>query len=626
MPGTKSISEVRDLYDLIELYGSLDKNADGLLGAGEVSAEEIAAGDRGGIGSANADVKDGFLSPWEVAQMRGFKWEDVRPLRIANQIHHTAFNDIKSLSKHVELGDIVFKTGAPLLFHSNGVVREGVTAQAMTFNSVPLPAGTRLSFNSAGRLASAILVEPISYRKIAMPIGTKIEFGETPLFISSEENAFSNDGIHYIEIAYDGPVSHRKLAKDSMFPIFKSGNETIYAHLSKGDDLILIDENEVRFSGVNLNSETALLGFSCAKGSIIQFDPALHAIFLKGDIRQSGIRFQEIVIDTRSLQRGGILTEDTVVMIGNRPYKFAAHRYVAFTPENMIVQATLAEAVESPYGTGVFPAGSDVAFSDDGRLLEGSMACFHTLFPGISLTGEATPKDIVHIMKSLKELPRKVIASIREIHLASKNEEDSAEYKYEDGHADQDGHTITLQKGRWKGDPNYFEHFALILHEAAHIFTFEQEERSSKFSDRWKQIVAGVDGDVYGKDIELASDKTIMTHWTSKDQSASDQGPRNGCVSAYGCQNLYEDVATHVRTIVSDPGLYRELIDPDSKFYENDKDQKKYAPVYRAKLELLHEYGFITDAKYREIVPEEPKQKHQDIANFCAREAVNCPQ
>ncbi len=72
MPGTKSISEVRDLYDLIEFYGNLDKNADGLLGPDEVSAEEIAAGDRGGIGSANADVKDGFLSPWEVMLMRGF--------------------------------------------------------------------------------------------------------------------------------------------------------------------------------------------------------------------------------------------------------------------------------------------------------------------------------------------------------------------------------------------------------------------------------------------------------------------------------------------------------------------------------------------------------------------------
>jgi len=33
---------------------------------------------------------------------------------------------------------------------------------------------------------------------------------------------------------------------------------------------------------------------------------------------------------------------------------------------------------------------------------------------------------------------------------------------------------------------------------------------------------------------------------------------------------------------------------------------------------LLHNYGFITEAKYREIVP-----MHPDMAAFC--QTVNCP-
>jgi hypothetical protein len=46
----------------------------------------------------------------------------------------------------------------------------------------------------------------------------------------------------------------------------------------------------------------------------------------------------------------------------------------------------------------------------------------------------------------------------------------------------------------------------------------------------------------------------------------------------------------------------------------------RYAPVYHAKLDLLREYGFITEQEYWKVVP-----PHPAIADFCAREAVNCP-
>jgi|GEM_PF-5720319 len=107
-----------------------------------------------------------------------------------------------------------------------------------------------------------------------------------------------------------------------------------------------------------------------------------------------------------------------------------------------------------------------------------------------------------------------------------------------------------------------------------------------EFRKKWEEIA----GDVYGKDLgeKVIADRNAVS-W-------SDGGgdPRYGCVRPYGCNNIYEDIATFVEPIVNkDFAFYQALITPGSKRYDSR---------YRQKLDLLHEYGFMVDEDYQKIV------------------------
>ena len=191
--------------------------------------------------------------------------------------------------------------------------------------------------------------------------------------------------------------------------------------------------------------------------------------------------------------------------------------------------------------------------------------------------------------------------------------------------------------------------YEIWLHEAAHIRTGEldtpsaAEKRSKEeelkvyhgqltessddnggvpegksFKEKWLTATGGdtLLNNYYGYDRgELVVAERNAVTWSDGVEEA-----RYGCVSAYACNNYWEDVAETAEVAAAKPEYYADLIDSKSSYYEEKMWKpvsgwkapqimipsiaKDWAEIYREKLELSHEYGFITDAHYRQIVPE----------------------
>ncbi len=669
MPGTKSISEVKDLYDLIELYGSLDKNADGLLGSGEISAEEIKSGDRGGIGSANSDVRDGFLSPWEVAQMLGFKWEDVRAFKIANLFRHQIFPNIANLQQDIEIDGITYKAGTSLEFHPNGKVAQGTLAKDyyfLTSSDMRISAGSNIFFNLNGKFQRGVLASAASVAGVSCPVGSEVRFVESTgsVVLSFGNNPVNIDGIFYQEIAVSSKSKQqtRTLTRESSIPLTSSG--ILRVPLPAGHK-VTVDGNLAPHPE-RLSMPVTINRIVCPVGTY--FEPLssetwTYGVTLRAPASEmllfngAGLRSVHIHGD------GSIYSMDFIepisITVGSLTIKVAS---IDFYPDRSVKSVKLAEDLPSPYGNRMVHRRGDVIFFlRNSALVEGSLEAFNRLFPHIKLSGQLNSSEIERIMLSLDELPTSVTESINGINFTYHNRtDDLLTTGIDEGiNANPVNMTITL----WK---DHIPERSLFQHEAAHIFTYHQQriaaqniqrrttnidylrynsalqqdtdivsaqaseelevirqEMARSFEGQWQRIVDD-GGIVYGTVAKQKKNYRALV-WISKDVKGEEEGPRYGFVRSYGSQDFYEDVATHVEMIWDNPELYRQLITPYSKFYEEHQDQRRYATVYRAKLELLHKYGFITEAKYREIVTEERKPKEQDIVDFCNREAVNCP-
>ena len=105
----------------------------------------------------------------------------------------------------------------------------------------------------------------------------------------------------------------------------------------------------------------------------------------------------------------------------------------------------------------------------------------------------------------------------------------------------------------------------------------------------------------------------------SDHRNGAEDKPRDGFMCNYGRVSIWEDVATSAEAAHTSPKGYARLTD------KNDlhPDQKRFARVYRAKLDLLLEYGFITQKTYRDIMEYRSKPTDPAMAAFCAN--LNCP-
>ncbi len=762
MAGIKSISDVKDLYYLIELYAELDKNADGLLGPDEASAEEIAAGDKGGVGSANFDVKDGFLSPWEVAEMRGtafFSVSAVAAMKAMNQKGRT-FPDIEHLDRDLEIGGVTYMAGTKIHFDPAGTIYSGVIKGGMTmkdlvqaarkgadlseipdnfkYGNFTIPSGTELR-RRKGRVVGITAKEDITLAGMRVPAGTRIvtqgaggvklrppkntiiqlhtiKFRD--VYIAFEENGearvlwgilaedqtlpFAMTAKRSIELPFKGGTGIRinkgrvvttgVLARDvhrfagidlyvpatsALYPRHGGGfsisaedgdgatedplrivyDSVGYHRLSFDAELkpslgvlgngtrvplfanrsfsILFRVEKIRWEesfnaaglpNVSMTEEPMLVsGVQCPPHTSIDHSELGDEITLTAPegkfLLRGGVKLKSIRIHEDRSIRAIEFVEPTSMKVGSRRIKvWSMH----FRADGSILSIKPAEDV---YGLGsarsVFRKNEGIFFSRTGMPFEFTPGGFERAYPGIKMTGLSEPDEIGRTMMNLEEIPPAVRATIKSFYFGFKKDGKVEFLDDEGGHADPETMTIVL----WKDKDMYLD-AAGLQHEAAHIFTFHLQgidgiHPPTDFEERWSRL--GNASERYGKFTQKKDDKTVSTRWKYADSDGSTEGPRYGFMDSYGAQNFYEDVARHVETIWRDPDRYAQLIDPGSRFYAMHEDQKKYASVYRAKLELLREHGFITEEKYREILPQKPKAKHPRIASVCAREAVNCP-
>ncbi|MFH1455422.1 MAG: hypothetical protein ABIF40_00550 [archaeon] len=121
--------------------------------------------------------------------------------------------------------------------------------------------------------------------------------------------------------------------------------------------------------------------------------------------------------------------------------------------------------------------------------------------------------------------------------------------------------------------------------ELLRLCTEADVKTADKFISKWKTVA----GDVYGKDLGFGYVQDLSVLWQD-----GTHGPRHGCVRAYGCNNEMEDIATFTEQLAEkDYDFYRGLID-------SCNNRENYE-IYRNKIELLHEYKFMTDDEYYSI-------------------------
>jgi len=103
----------------------------------------------------------------------------------------------------------------------------------------------------------------------------------------------------------------------------------------------------------------------------------------------------------------------------------------------------------------------------------------------------------------------------------------------------------------------------------------------------WNQIVGGIYGQNLADPSISGVGNRLSRIWTD-----GSTDPKNGFVRAYGANNFKEDVATYVEAVYTNPGIFKDLINPKSP---------KYDEKYLKKLLLLKEYGFITSKEWKAI-------------------------
>ncbi|MBI4919472.1 hypothetical protein HY837_06060 [archaeon] len=155
------------------------------------------------------------------------------------------------------------------------------------------------------------------------------------------------------------------------------------------------------------------------------------------------------------------------------------------------------------------------------------------------------------------------------------------EYKWAAAHAHTDERIICLPK--WYNK-------SLLFHEAAHVRQGALDE-ITLFTENW----IGVANIRYGSLADVTNEDVLWKDGTDE--------PREGCVTAYGSTNSYEDVATFVGALGYEKSPLEALIDLDNNIdeciemyplYFCDKNDARY----QKKLDLLYEYGFFNYQEY----------------------------
>ena len=138
-------------------------------------------------------------------------------------------------------------------------------------------------------------------------------------------------------------------------------------------------------------------------------------------------------------------------------------------------------------------------------------------------------------------------------------------------------------KGVFCAPARSFTDHSVIEHETAHLYAFSL---GKNFIQEWELIA----GEVYGKYTKKDLQHFII--WTE----GYEDGPRYGCMNAYGSTNVDEDIATFYEDICD---LLASKNERDFILLKNANSQDKR---YEQKIALLYQYRFISYQEHQKIL------------------------
>ena len=103
----------------------------------------------------------------------------------------------------------------------------------------------------------------------------------------------------------------------------------------------------------------------------------------------------------------------------------------------------------------------------------------------------------------------------------------------------------------------------------------------NEFDNKWRHVA----GDVYYPN-------SYIDYYTGKD-ILPEELVKKGLLTPYSATNSLEDVGVFVGGATANPSFFKDLINPSAQNYNQ---------IYRQKLDLLHEYKFISDEEYYKVL------------------------
>lgn len=164
--------------------------------------------------------------------------------------------------------------------------------------------------------------------------------------------------------------------------------------------------------------------------------------------------------------------------------------------------------------------------------------------------------------------------------------------------------TLTISTSNLNND----EIFNTIIHEAGHGIHFSTYKgivyplSESVVDEKWMDTLPISYNEVKSnyfsgwdyRDEDLLKHKELYEREGLYNfESGFNDMPYGGFVSPYGSNDILEDIATYREKIIVDPGFFNKF-----RLIDDTSENPFYDPAYKKKIDLLLEYGFITEQEY----------------------------
>lgn len=255
-----------------------------------------------------------------------------------------------------------------------------------------------------------------------------------------------------------------------------------------------------------------------------------------------------------------------------------------------------------------------------GYLVDYFQAEFDKLGINVEGTAGKSPLAFVRFFYFSRNLPPKMLSVLKTINISNRSIEESLWWFPKSGDA---------VAPYFPGDKIYVPlecDYYLFYHEVAHLLTFKYGRSDNVSADRfwaqWNQFSPDISA--YLSDEDDHNSKALGVKINSLKWADGSVAPLFGYMKPYGANKgsvlgiaygEYEDIASFVENVANkDFESYHKLINPKSEYYQallkkkeiikdsglkmTSKMAEEWAAIYRHKLEICRDFGFITEEDF----------------------------